>query len=126
VRLFQSNGPAQASLERRDIGAQLVPIEREARFKAQRVARGQPHRQQAIGLAHFQQGPPDLQCIGRAQVKLKAILAGIARTGHERLNACHPGSEYLISAQGVQRQRRTLLQDVLRARALDCQHGRFR
>ena len=74
VALVEAHHPGQAGLQRGDPRPQLVPVQRQPRFEAQRVAGAQPGRRDA----GVEQELPAPDCGGCGHVQLDAVLAGVA------------------------------------------------
>ena len=82
--LVQLRRPAQAGLDRTGRLVDVVPIEREARLKAQGVARPEPDRDDARGRAGGHEAGPDLDGSVVVDEDLEAVLAGVSGPGHDR------------------------------------------
>ena len=85
LRLVQLHKHVQPRLQWRDVRGQLVPVQGHRGFHAQRVARAQSAGNQPEGLPGLQKRVPQLRGLLRLQVDFKAVLAGVAGAGYQRV-----------------------------------------
>ncbi len=116
--LLELHDPAESGVEGRQGGAQLVPVQRHARLEAQRVAAGQPARDQAGALARLGQGLPQLDGVLRLHEQLEAVLAGVPGAGDEGRDARDRAGQAGVVLQAVEVRVGEGLQDPRGLRAL--------
>src|SRR5665647_3228113 len=89
--LLPANGPAGPSLDRSDVQAQLVTVQRVAHLGAQGVARTQATGQPVIRCRGLDQRVPESQRVVPARDQLVATLAGVAGTADDDRTAVPVG-----------------------------------
>lgn len=81
--LLPTNCPAGTSLDRGDVKAEVLPVQRVTHFSAERVTRAEATRQTVVGLGCFQQRVEELGSLTPRDDEFVATLAGVARAAHD-------------------------------------------
>ena len=120
VALVELHDPAEAGLERRGRLVELVPVERQRRLEAQRVARAEADRRdRPIGAPRLEQRVPERAACRRADVELEAVLAGVAGARDQDAARRRPSPRRSGSARSAASDARaSALEDRRRARPL--------
>src|SRR4029079_6386517 len=123
-RLVQLDDPPETGLVRVRRRVELVAVEGHPGLEPERVAGTEPDRGDALVLARFHQGIPELGGPGRVDEDLEAVLAGVAGAGDEGRD---PGPGALgdrVVAEGIEIDVDQRPDDLDRARTLDRDEGR--
>ena len=115
LRFVELDKHAQAGFQRRDVGAQLVAVERQTDLETQRVAASQTAR---LNSTVHQLIPHALSEL-MAAVDLKAILARIARAAHDDILVVSAQSHEIIERNVAHRQTENPLDGLLGTWTLD-------
>ncbi len=116
--LVPADHPGQPRLERRDAGAQLVPVQRKSRLEAQRVARTETGGDDALR----EQCLPEARRHLGGDGALDAVLTGVARAGHQAGRTA-PFEAFDVEAVHRSRRWRHAGQESPRLGALHGDHG---
>lgn len=86
--------PAETSFEGRGGIADIVAVEAEAYFEAERVASAETDGADAFGLTCFEDSVPDLLTVLGVEVDLEATSTGVARVGEDDLRTASEGADF--------------------------------